>query len=49
MSLYNTKKLEHKTKQVGKYVGAQTKLNNYEYGRGKARKIAISRALSKQR
>lgn len=40
MSLFNKKKLEHKTSEVGKYVGAQTKLNNYEYGRHKAKSIA---------
>ncbi len=42
MSLFNEKKYEHKEKQVGKFVGAQTKLNNYEYGRKKAKAIALS-------
>lgn len=49
MSLYNTKKLKHKQSQVGKYIGAQTKLDNYEYGREKARKVAIGKALSKHK
>lgn len=40
MSLFNKRKLEHKTKEVGKYIGAQTKLNNYEHGRNKAKSIA---------
>lgn len=49
MSLYNSKKLEQKQKQVGKYVGTQSKLNNYEYGREKAKKVAINKALNKHR
>lgn len=49
MSLYNTKKLEHKAKQVGKFIGAQSNLNNYEHGREKAKKIAISKALHKHK
>lgn len=47
MALYDTKKYEHKKEQVGKFVGAQTKLNNYEYGRKKAQNIAKSKALNK--
>lgn len=47
--LYNEKKLEHKQKQVGMNVGAQTKVNNYEHGRNKAKKIAISKALNKHK
>lgn len=43
MSLYNKKKLEHKMKEVGKQIGAQTKLNNYEYGRNKAKALALSK------
>ena len=52
MTLYNQKKLEHKQAQVGKTIGSQTKLNNYEYGRGKAKKIAVGKlesALNKRK
>lgn len=45
--LYNQKKLEHKQKlDHGKAFG---KSFNYEYGRNKAKKIAISKALNKHK
>lgn len=47
MTLYNPKKLEHLEKAKGKYVGAQSKVDNYEYGRNKAKKIAISKSKAK--
>lgn len=46
MSLYNKKKLEHKKAAAGKIPGSTTKLMNYEYGRNKARKVAINKALN---
>lgn len=49
MSLYNTKKLEHLKKAKGKYVGASMKESNYTYGREKAKKIAMSKALQKSK
>lgn len=49
MSLYNPKKIEHLEKAKGKYTGSGIKSNNYEYGRNKAKKIAISRAINKKK
>lgn len=49
MSLYNHKKIEHLKAAKGKYVGAATKLTNYEYGRNKAKKVAMSKALNKSK
>ena len=49
MALFNTKKYEHKKAVVGKEVGAQTKLTNYEYGRQKAKKIASGKEGLKKR
>jgi hypothetical protein len=42
------KKISKHTKlasKVGKYIGAQSKLNDYEYGRKKAKQIALSRRM----
>ena len=43
MALYKENKLKKLKAMVGTKIGAQTKLNNYEYGRGKAKKIAMSK------
>lgn len=43
--LYDKKKHEHLKKAEGKYVGAKSKLTNYEYGREKAKKVAMNKAL----
>ncbi len=47
MNLYNNKKIEHLKKAEGKYVGASTKVNNYEHGRNKAKQIAVSKSKIK--
>lgn len=49
MSLYNEKKIGNLQKAKGKYVGASAKLNNYEYGRNKARTVAISKAKNERK
>lgn len=47
MSLYDKKKIGHLQKQRGKVKGAGIKLNNYEYGRNKAKKIALAKKMNK--
>lgn len=47
MSLFNKKKLAKKMGAVGKYVGAQTKLNNYEYGRKHAKALSAGTKAKK--
>ena len=53
MHLFNPKKLQQKQAKVGtgdaRLIGSQTKLTNYEYGRQKAKKIAMSRALTNKK
>jgi hypothetical protein len=52
MTLFNKAKLAKKMGAVGKFVGAQTKLTNYEYGRKHAKAIskgpAVKRELNKK-
>ena len=47
MSLYNKKKLEHKSK--AEHGAAFGKAFNHEYGRNKARNIALSRKMQEVR
>ncbi len=46
--LYDEKKYTHKKSQVGKSIGSQSKLTNYEYGRKKAKSIALSKKMGKK-
>ena len=49
MSLYKENKIKKLKALVGSKIGAQTKLNNYEYGRNKAKKIAESKDVQKKK